>query len=124
MTTATVRDTLVLQHGGGVVPDPTGPRVRSPERLAPLVQTHRQEIRAILEMSLAEYALRGVPLAVLVPWALFGRVVLVPNVQVVPGVSRAQTWTIGELDDLLRICGHSSTTVWEALVIFASLNAE
>src|SRR4030095_9225831 len=91
--------------GGGVVLDPAGPRMRASESLTPLVQDHRQEIRAILEMSLAEYAQRGVPLAVLVPWAPSQRIVLTPNVQTVPGVSRPATWTLGELKDLLGGCG-------------------
>jgi|RhiMetdeSRZDD1v2_1073273.scaffolds.fasta_scaffold202409_2 hypothetical protein len=120
--TTTVRDTLdqVLRLGGGVVLDPAGPRMRASESLTPLVQAHRQEIRALLEMSLAEYAQRGMPLAVLVPWAPSQRIVLTPNVQRVPGVSRSETWTVGELQDLLVSCGHAPATVLEALAIFAS----
>jgi hypothetical protein len=124
--TRTAQETLtqILESGGGVVPDPTGPRMRAPESLIPLVKANRDEIRAVLAMSLGEYAKRGAPLAVFVPWAPLQRVVLSPGVLVVTEVTRGQTWTIGELDDLLTICGHSPTTVWEALVIFASVNAE
>jgi hypothetical protein len=73
-------------------------------------------------MSLTEYAQCGVPLAVLVPWAS-QRFVLTPGVLSVPGIGRAQVWTVGELNDLLKSCGHSPVKVLDALVIFASAPA-
>ena len=108
----------------GSIPDPAGPRMRAPESLTPLVKAHRDEIRAVLSMSLDEYAKHGVALAVLISWAPSQRIVISPGVLMVPGISRAQTWTVRELGDLLTSCGHSPETVLEALVIFASAGAE
>jgi ribulose 1,5-bisphosphate carboxylase large subunit-like protein len=78
--TLTAQYTLaqILQSGGGLVPHPAGPKMRAPESLIHLVKAHRDEIRAILAMSLTEYAENGVPLAVLVPWAP-QRFALTPN---------------------------------------------
>lgn len=123
--TMTAQDTLaqILHRGGGLIPDPAAPRMRAPGSLIQLVKVHREEIRAVLAMSLVEYAERGAPLAVLVPWAPSRRIVLSPGVLTVPGISRAQTWTVRELQDLLAICGQEPKTVLEALVIFASAGA-
>jgi len=123
--TLTAQDTLaqILQRGGGLVPHPAGPKMRAPESLMPLVKAHRDEIRAILAMSLPEYAEHGVPLAVLVPWAS-QRFVLSPELISVPGIDRGRTWTIRELNDLLTSCGHSPERVLDALVIFASAPAD
>ena len=120
--TTTAQETLaqILHRGGGLIADPAGPRIRAPESLTPLVRAYRDEIRAVFEMPIDEYATRGIPLAVLVPWAPSRRIVLTPNGQMVPGVSRSELWTTRELHDLLTSCGHSPATVLDALVIFAS----
>ena len=122
----------VLEAGGRVIPDPSGPQLAVPRSLKPLVEAHREELRQflaeewsprprtvsgaepgptlglarLLAMRLDVFTREGQPVEIRVPWwpaTLF----FVPDVRHAEalsreGIERARVWTAAELVQLLE----------------------
>lgn len=136
----TAQDVLdrVLAAGGQVVRDATGPRLRAPADLRPLVEEHRAELRRLLtsETSASAGRYEAAPTltaALLEDFARHGSITEVrvpgigPTLFFVPaladvvrlmaeGISRGRVWTAGELADMATVTTRPRET-WAAVML-------